>query len=228
MNSFLNTSKFDTDNKICAVIPFFNEEKTIKDTVNEVLRFVDFVIAVNDGSSDSSQDKIKNIDKVIILKNDFNLGKGKALLKGFTESIKLNSKYTITIDADLQHNPKCIPDFIDKINNYDIVIGNRLHDLKNMPLHRRLSNLLTSFLLSKKTKINIIDSQCGYRIFKTPVLKNILPDCQGFEAESEMIVKAARNNYKIGFTDIPVIYGNDNSKMKSLQAIKGFLKIMLM
>jgi len=97
-----------------------------------------------------------------------------------------------------------------------------------MPLQRRASNFLTSFFLSKKLNVKITDSQSGYRIFKTEILKDILPEHSGFEAESEMIVKAARKNYKIGFVNIPVIYGNDSSKMKVWQAIKGFIKVLLM
>lgn len=222
MNSSGNT------NKICAVIPFYNEETAVGKTVEEVLKYVDFVIAVNDGSTDKSVEQINNYDKVIVLNHTVNLGKGKALRKGFEESIKLDTKFTITIDADLQHDPECIPMFIEAINDFDIVIGSRLHNLKDMPLQRRASNFLTSYMLSKKLKTKIIDSQSGYRIFRTEILNYILPESPGFEAESEMIVKAARKKYKMGFTEIPVIYGNDNSKMKSLQAIKGFLKVLFM
>jgi glycosyltransferase involved in cell wall biosynthesis len=228
LNNSVNTNNSFEHGKICAVIPFYNEEKTVGETVAEVLKHVDFVIAVNDGSTDHSVEKINKLENVIVLNHTVNLGKGEALRKGLEKSIKLYTKYTFTIDADLQHDPEYIPSFVETVNNFDVVIGNRLHDLKDMPLQRRASNFLTSFMLSKKLKTKIIDSQCGYRIFRTEILKDILPENSGFEAESEMIVKAAKKNYKISFTNIPVIYGNDNSKMKSLQAIKGFLKILFM
>ena len=228
MSNSVNTNNSVENREICAVIPFYNEEKTVGKTVAEVLNHVDFVIAVNDGSTDRSLEKINKLENVIVLNHTVNLGKGKALRRGLEESLKLNTKYTVTIDADLQHDPEYIPRFVEAINNFDVVIGNRLHDLRDMPLQRRASNFLTSFMLSKKLKTKIIDSQCGFRIFRTGILKDILPENSGFEAESEMIVKAAKTNYKIGFTNIPVIYGDDNSKMKSLQAIKGFLKILFM
>ena len=228
MNNSGNTNNSASTGKICAVIPFFNEEKTVGKTVEKVLEYVDFVIAVNDGSTDNSIEKINKLDNVIVLNHTDNLGKGKALRKGFEKSIKLKTKYTVTIDADFQHDPEYIPKFVELLRNYDIVIGNRLHDIKDMPIQRRVSNFLTSFLLTRKLKTNIKDSQCGYRIFKTDILKDILPIYSGFEAESEMIVRAAWNNYKIGFTNIPVVYGGDDSKMKSIQAIKGFLKILFM
>lgn len=228
MNNSANTNNSETADKICAVIPFYNEENTVRKTAELVSKYVDFIIAVNDGSTDNSKNNIPKKENVIVLTHNKNSGKGEALRTGFEESIKRNSKYTITIDADLQHDPEYIPKFIEAINNFDIVIGNRLHDLKDMPLQRRASNFLTSFLLSKKLNIKIIDSQSGYRIFRTKILNDILPINKGFEAESEMIINAARKKYIIGFVDVPVIYGNDNSKMKSWQAIKGFIKVLFM
>ncbi len=95
-----------------------------------------------------------------------------------------------------------------------------------MPIQRRLSNKLTSLLLSIKTGQKIIDSQCGFRAYKSEVIKNIKTNFPGFEAESEMIIKAARKGYKIGFVDITTIYGDEKSKMKPVRAIIGFLRVL--
>jgi hypothetical protein len=134
---------------------------------------------------------------------------------------------TVTLDADLQHPPELIPLLLN-VSSDDIVIGNRLKDMSKMPLQRKMSNSITSFLLSKKTGKNIIDSQCGFRVYRTSILSNILPVFHGFEAESEILVNAARHNYNIGFREIPAIYGNEESKMKPMQAIKGFVKVMFL
>ncbi len=214
-------------NKVCAILPFFNEEKNIESVAESTLKFVDVIIAVNDGSTDSSVEKISKFEKVILINHSVNLGKGAALKSGFLKSIELNSEFTLTIDADGQHDPEFIPVFLEKLNLYDIVIGNRLHDMKSMPVHRRASNLLTSKLLSLKTGLKILDSQSGYRAFRTGTLGKLIPDSNGFEAESEIIVKAARNGFKIGYVNISTIYGNDESKMKSIKAISGFIKTML-
>lgn len=213
---------------ISAVIPFYNEEKTINEIINRTLNYVDIVICVDDGSTDNSINKIFNDDRIIIIKNDVNRGKGFSLRKGFEKSIELKTDYTITLDADLQHPPELIPEFISALKNFDCVIGNRLSNLKDMPVQRILSNKITSGLLSYKTKQKILDSQCGFRGFRTEILKSIFPAYTGYEAESEMIVKAARNNLKIGFVNIPTIYGNEKSKMRPLQAIKGFIKVFFM
>jgi glycosyltransferase involved in cell wall biosynthesis len=182
---------------------------------------------INDGSYDSSVNRIPISKNIILIQQSRNMGKGRALRTGIEKSIELNSEITITLDADNQHDPELIPKFVDKIRFYDIVIGSRRRDQTAMPWHRRLSNYLTSKLLSIKTGEKIIDSQSGYRAFKTEICKDILPDFGGFEAESEMLVKASRNKLKIGFLEIPTIYGDDESKMKVLPTIIGFIKVLL-
>src|SRR5690606_17197787 len=156
-----------------------------------------------------------------------NTGKGSALQMGFQYSYENNFSITITLDADLQHDPGYIPSLISLIPEYDIVIGNRLNNLKPMPLQRRLSNKITSGLLSHKLKVKIKDSQSGFRAYRTDILPEIKTKSAGFEAESEILVNASRNNYKIGSVDIPTIYGDEKSKVNPFKAIKGFIRIML-
>jgi len=214
-------------NKVFAVIPFFNENETISEIISRTIPYVDLIIAVNDGSTDNSHLKIPNNKKILLISYSPNHGKGFALKTGFIESIKQNSDITVTLDADLQHTPEQIPALISSLENCDIVIGNRLNSLKKMPVQRIISNKLTSLLLSFKTKQKLTDTQCGFRAYNTKILKDILPSYNGFESESEILVKAARKNYKIGFVPIPTIYENEKSKMRSSQAILGFIKVIL-
>ncbi|MHB1687545.1 MAG: glycosyltransferase family 2 protein [Ignavibacteriaceae bacterium] len=214
-------------NKVCVIIPFYNESENINGIIKETIPFVDKIIAVNDGSTDGSLSKVYENEKVTLISYPKNMGKGYALNTGFKESIKEDFDYTVTLDADFQHKPEYIPSLITELENYDIVIGNRLNKLNHMPVQRILSNKLTSFLLSIKTKQKILDSQCGFRAYRTKILNSILPSFTGFEAESEIILNAARNNFRIAFVYVPTIYNNEQSKMKSFQAIKGFIKVML-
>lgn len=217
---------YSEKNKLVAVIPFYNEEKTLEKIVSDTAQFVDIVIAVNDGSTDNSFDKIKNLKNVICLNNPENNGKGFALNLGFKKSIELNSIFTITLDADLQHSPKYIENLLTLVNQYDIIIGKRKKFLSKMPIQRMISNFLTSFLLTLKTNQKIEDSQSGFRLYKTEILKNILPSSNGFEAESEILVNASKYGYKIGFVDIPTIYEDEKSKMKVWKTIIGFIKVL--
>lgn len=217
-------------NKIrtAAVIPFFNEEKTVNTVINSVLHYADYVIAVNDGSTDKSLNSITASENIHIINLPANQGKGSALKAGLQKSIEMNFVYAVTLDADMQHDPSFIPYFVKAAEEYDIVIGNRLNDLSDMPLQRILSNRITSYLLSVKTGMKIIDSQSGYRIFRTEILEKILPTTTGFEAESEMIIKAARNSFRIGFVGIPTVYGNEESKIRPVRTIFNFIKVLLL
>ncbi|MCU7493622.1 MAG: glycosyltransferase family 2 protein [Ignavibacteria bacterium] len=212
----------------CAVIPFYNERNTIREIIERTLPYVDKIILVDDGSTDGTADMVEESERVLLIRNKVNSGKGYAVNMGFFKSIELGSRVTVTLDADLQHDPGCIPDFLSQTESYDIVIGNRLGDLSTMPKHRILSNLLTSFFLSKKTGVKILDSQSGFRAYRTEVLHKIIPGYKGFEAESEILVNASRENCTIGFVDIPTIYAGEKSKMRALQAISGFIKVLFM
>jgi len=212
--------------KVAAVIPFFNEVKTLPEIINKTLPFSDIIIAVNDGSTDDFLKHIKINEKIVLITNRKNEGKGFSINRGMKKSIELNSDVTITLDADLQHPPEYIPALIGILDKYDIAIGNRLGNLKGMPFHRILSNKLTSLMLSLKLKQVIADSQCGFRAYKTVILHDILPESKGYEAESEILIKAKRKNYKIGSIEIPTIYSNRKSKMRSFKTIKGFLRVL--
>jgi glycosyltransferase involved in cell wall biosynthesis len=220
----LNKSK--VQNKICAVIPFYNEEKTISEIINRTLQYVDKIIAVNDGSTDNSKQKINNVQNVILIDYEKNYGKGFALNKGFEKALELGYDTVVTLDSDLQHDPVFIPELLREIENYEIIIGNRMHNLSAMPLQRRLSNKITSFLLSVKTGQKILDSQSGFRAIRSDVLRVVNTRNHGYEAESEQIILAARNGFKIGFVNTSTIYGNEKSKIKPVKTILAFIKTL--
>ncbi len=213
---------------VCAVIPSFNEKNRLYETVTQTQKFIDDIIVVDDGSNDDSVLLIENLNKINIIKHENNLGKGAALRTGLIFAKESGFDFAVSLDADLQHDPNYIPKFIEEAekNRYDLICGNRLGKLNDMPLPRIASNFLTSKLLSIKTGTTILDSQSGFRIYKLFEIEKILPKMNGFEAESEMLVYAARNRMKIGFVEIPTIYNDNESKMKSFSAIIGFIKVL--
>lgn len=215
-------------NNTCVVLPIFNEVQHLDKLIPEVHKYTDQIICVDDGSTDGSADKLKKYDYIKIISLKKNMGKGKALYFGLLESIKLGSDITITLDADGQHDPSLIPSFISENSFCDFVIGNRMNDVKKMPLQRIASNRITSWLLTKKLGMKIVDSQSGFRSFCTSKLKDILPSSSGFEAETEMIIKASKLNYKIRNVNIPTIYNENKSKIEPIKTIMGFIKVYLL
>jgi len=210
-----------------AIIPFYNEEKFIKKVVLQAISYVDFIIAVNDGSTDNSLKELPSDEKIILVNLNNNSGKGYAINCGVKEAVKVGADAIVTLDADMQHPPELIPHFFDKLRFSDVVIGNRMSDLSKMPFQRILSNKITSYLISKKIGVKIPDSQCGYRGYKLKSILDILPKSKGYEAETEIIIKAARKNLKFDFVSIPTIYGEENSKIKPIRTILAFCKTLL-
>ena len=219
-------TKLNPASKICAVIPFYNEKPFILNVVHDTLKYVDNIIAVNDGSEDGSEKLIQDLENVNLLGLRSNCGKGKALQVGFDECLKNEFDIIVTLDGDNQHQAKYILVFIEKLKVFDIVIGNRLANTKAMPLQRIFSNRITSFFLTLKTGQKILDSQCGFRAYKKEVLQNVRTKCVGYEAESEILIYASRKGYQIGFVNIPTIYGIEKSKMNPTKAILGFIKVL--
>ena len=219
-------NKLKKKNKIAAVIPFYNEYLTIRRVIGETLNYVDMVFAVNDGSTDNTINQIDSAENLKIINIKTNIGKGFALREGFKMALENDCDIIVTLDGDLQHLPQEIPGVLTKIDDYDIVIGNRLNNLKKMPLQRIMSNKLTSFLISKKTGQQILDCQSGFRAYKADVLKKISTKQNGFEAETEIIIEASKLNFKIGFSDISTIYNGQKSKMSPFKTTIGFIKLL--
>ena len=220
----MNTSK--NNNKIAAIIPFFNERATINQVIQLTLKHVDAVIAIDDGSTDNSSETIALTENITLIVNATNRGKGFALRKGFSYAVEKGFDKLITIDADMQHNPDEIPLLCSKLNDYPIVIGNRLNNLKGMPLQRKISNKITSYLLSIKTGQDILDSQSGFRAYSAEVIANVKTGEDGYEAESEILIKASQKGYRIGFENISTIYGDEISKMNPVKSTIGFIKLI--
>jgi len=161
------------------VIPLFNEEESIgilyKKLV-EVLEKIDKsfeLIFVDDGSTDNSADIINTIHqqdgKVKVIKFNTNMGKAKALSRGFEIAI---GEIVFTMDADLQDDPEEIPNFLAKLDEgFDLVSGwkKKRHD----PLEKRIPSKLFNKTVSLVTGLNLHDFNCGFKAYKREILDEI-------------------------------------------------------
>ena len=212
---------------VSAVIPFYNPEIIFRKVIEDTLPYVDKLILVNDGSTQKTDDLKVTDAKIILLELEKNMGKGAALKRGINEALTLGSMFIITLDSDYQHEPGFIPLFLIALKSSKFVIGKRNISFKRMPFLRVLSNTITSKVLSLKTKQRILDSQSGFRGFDASILQDILPATNGFEAESEMILLAAKKGIKISFVDISTRYNNQKSSIKALDVILKFINVIL-
>jgi len=212
---------------VTAVIPFYNPENILTKVITETLPHVDDLVLVNDGSTRNLDNIIPRAANIHYISLANNSGKGAALKRGFDKAIELGSKFIISLDSDYQHDPKFIPTFLEALKTSDFVIGKRHFTFAKMPIARVFSNTITSKILSFKTHQKIFDSQSGYRGFNASIIKKILPSTNGFEAESEMILLAAKNGIQISFIDISTKYDNEKSEIKVFSTIFNFIKVIL-
>ena len=191
---------------LIAIIPAYNEEKNIKDVVKRTIEYVDLVVVVDDGSLDGTSREAESAGAFVI-KNKKNKGKAEAMRIGFSYVLQKGADFVIVLDADGQHNPDEIPLFMDEAKKgFDIVVGARKFNRRLMPFRRIFANSFSSSLTSLVTHRRILDSQSGYRLIKRNVLEKIRFTSNRYEIETEMLIKAARCGFKIGFIPIKTIY----------------------
>jgi glycosyltransferase involved in cell wall biosynthesis len=203
--------------KVCVLLPAYNEEKAIGKIVNQIRAYDLDVIVVDDGSTDNTVN-IAQQAQARVISHPKNQGKGQALRTGFKFILDNNYDAVIIMDADGQHSVQEIKSFIEYAMNSDagIVIGNRMGRPQNMPLVRILTNKFTSMLLSQIVKMEIPDSQCGFRLIRGAVLKKLDLSTLKYETESEILIQAAKNNFKIESIPVKSIYENHKSRINPI------------
>ncbi len=200
---------------VYAVVPAFNAETTIAcllDRLHAVLPAV-IAIVVDDGSTDKTAERVQVGPNTLLFCHAENRGKGEALATGFKHALERGAKVVITMDSDGQHNPADIERLLLKMDKEqaDIVIGNRMLNVSDMPRHRWLSNKITSALISWRTGLLIPDSQSGYRAIKRVVLQTVSVSSGYFQMESEFLIKTVLGGFKVAFETVDTIY-NDSAK----------------
>jgi glycosyltransferase involved in cell wall biosynthesis len=214
---------------LLVLIPAYNAGSTISELIEKTSKFADKhdILVIDDGSQDQTS-LIAGTSGAVTLKHRINKGKGEALRTGFGYAVDKNYKALITMDADLQHDPSSIRDFLEKADEdfRGIIIGTRDINLRMMPFHRWLSNNLTSAMLSILSGQTIRDSQSGYRFISTRVLERIRLKGKKYDLESEILVKAGRSGFKIDSVPIKTIYQGGKSFINPFVDTGRFLKLI--
>ena len=188
-------------------IPAYNEERNIEKTIINVAKFVNQVIVCDDGSTDNTVLKAENAGAYVI-KLQKNLGKGAALKEIFKFAKSSNIDIMITIDADGQFVPEEIPLLLQPIieKKSDIVVGYRFDDKTEMPQYRKIGNKVLDKITNLAEDIGVRDTQSGFRSYSKKAIETINFSTNGFGADSEILIDAAKKKLKISEEKITVIY----------------------
>jgi len=194
--------------KVCVLIPSYNEERTIGDIVREIKKIGLDVIVIDDGSADDTE-RTAAENGALVMRHAKNLGKGASIKEGFDFILRLtNFEAVIIMDGDGQHSTRDIQKFITHACEHgdDLIVGNRMNYVKNMPPVRVATNRFMSLLLSLMCRQRIPDTQCGFRLIRRKVLKRIKLELNKYDLESEMLIKASREKMKIASMPVETIY----------------------
>jgi glycosyltransferase involved in cell wall biosynthesis len=216
---------------ISVVIPVFNEELTIGNVIERltaVMQKIGFkyeIIVVDDCSTDRSLEISKSQSaKVFSLKK--HMGKGYALRAGFA---KAKGDIVTTIDSDGSHRPEELPRLLTPIlqSKADLVIGSRY--LSQKPVATKKLNAagvrLFNFLIKILTRAEVSDSQSGYRVMKSAVLRNMRLKSGEYEIESEMLVKTALQGFRV--VEVPISFEQRTYGTSRLDPMVDGFKILL-
>ena len=212
----------------CVIIPVYNNRKTLPVLIERTLDLypkLDIII-VDDGSEKDINGILSDYDNLKLVRHSINQGKGAALKSGIRIAKKEGKKFGIFLDSDLQHDPVEIQKFLDKRlhTRSDIILGNRKLD-DSMPFHRVLSNRITSFLISIRSGTRVHDSQCGFRLLNLQIIKPDDFKYNGFQFESEFLLKTLQQNSQISEVDISTIYNDQGSNIENMKDTFRFIKM---
>ena len=182
------------------------------------------VLVVDDGSRDATAEVARQFGAEV---HSFaaNRGKGHALLAGFERLREFDA--VVTLDADGQHPPECLPEFVAAAESgADLVLGRRAIT-DDMPPARRFANRFSSAWCSAIAGQPISDSQCGYRLYRRQVLEKTPVRASRYEVETEMAVRAARLGFKVAHVDIPTVYGDETSHLSPTRDVPRIVAMMI-
>ena len=216
--------------KKIAVIPAYNEERTIEPVVRGVRQYVDIVLVVDDGSTDRTP-MLAAAAGAKVVRHAENCGSGAATMTGVQAARILGADIVITLDADEQHDPHDIPLLLQPAEDgsADIVFANRFGRRNLIPFIRRLFNAIGNIITFVATGRWVSDSQCGFKVFGPRAVRELSIRMSGFEFCTEIVRESVQHKWRTAQIPVKVIYSEYTlAKGQSFAGgVKTALKILL-
>ncbi|MBU0459615.1 MAG: glycosyltransferase family 2 protein [Nanoarchaeota archaeon] len=230
--------------KIIVVMPAYNAEKTLKDTISRIpkkmIPSLHKIIIVNDGSIDRTEDEIKRLMKeynhIELVNHEMNRGYGAAQKTGFNIALDKNGEVFVLLHSDGQYAPELLPKMIWPFfnnSNSDVVLGSRILGrgaLKGgMPLYKYLGNRFLTLLENIFYNMNISEFHTGYMLYSKKALLKIPFNklSNTFHFDGEMVMMSGKKRLRITEVPIPTRYAKEKSHLKPIKYGLDVLKIMI-
>jgi dolichol-phosphate mannosyltransferase len=199
------------------IVPTYNERENLPRLVPAILSRDERleILVVDDGSPDGTgelADEIAAAEKrVHVLHRAGKQGLGTAYLAGFRWGIEREYDFMFEMDADFSHDPAHLPQFLEAIQDYDVVLGSRyLHGrvtVVNWPMGRLLLSYFANIYARRVTGLPIADATGGFKCFRRNVLAAMDLDrveSNGYAFQIEMSFRAWKKGFRLG--EIPIMF----------------------
>lgn len=222
------------ENEVCAVIPTYQNAKTLLKVVADVHRVVDTVFVVDDGSNDGTAallDKATGNERPEkVLTHPKNCGKGAALKTGLTYARQQGFRYAVTVDADGQHRADDIPALLKAVEEEPdaLAIGSRGLQHENMPAKSTFANRFSNFWFALQTLQRLPDTQSGLRVYPLQRLHGLRWMSARYEAELTLLVFSAWAGVKLLPVPVSVYYPPRDQRVTHFRPGRDFTRISVL
>ena len=218
----------ERSSRLAALIPTYNNDRTIRDVLERTLKQLRDVWVVNDGSTDGTREALSSFGgRIQLLEHPRNLGKGRALRTGFERLASAGFTHAVTLDSDGQHSPEDIPLFLDAASMLPeaIIIGQRDMSRAGSPWRSRLGLWFSNQALKSLTRVRLADSQCGFRCYPLPTLSRFTLRGERYDLELEVLLAAAWAGVPIQPVPVQVTYAPQGGRVTHFRPVRDFLQI---
>lgn len=227
--------------RILVIIPTYNEADNIRELISSVLAVDDKieVLVVDDNSPDRTWELVEHIKKdnpgVHLIRRSGKLGLGTAYVAGFKYALEHDFDCVFQMDADFSHNPRSIPDFLEKIKDHDLVIGSRYKNgvrVVNWPIKRLVLSFMANVYTRVITGMPIADATGGYKCIRKEVLARLNLDnikSNGYAFQIEVNFKAYKKGFRV--VEIPIVFEDRRvgiSKMSKRIIIEAIFRVWIL
>lgn len=211
-------------------MPTYNNAKTLAPLLENLQQLNAYIIVVNDGSTDETQNIIDRFTGIHSISYSPNKGKGLALRRGFSAAVSLGYQYAISIDSDGQHFVKDIPAFLESLekNPGALIIGARNMEQSSVPGKSSFGHSFSNFWYRVETGIRLPDTQSGFRLYPVQRLNSMTFITRRFEFEIEVIVRAAWRGIPVTSVPVSVYYAPPGERVSHFRPFADFTRISIL